>query len=284
MKDTFLLLLAGLTLTAIGLLAGVGCSDRPTENESVTQVHLLMNLQQPAGVAQPFDRIVAQVIDLTTQQVVGEADLLLTGQFAEAVMDSLPAGRRLLFVVQAVQVNAIPPVVIYEGQTVAILAAETTTDIVVQMSPAVPMIKLSPRALAIAPGESFTLTAKAFNLVDLYGASFRILYSSAEFRLDTAMAAAAVNRGDVLFFFQRAEDSTGQPYVAVSVTNTVAGTSIADGSGDVDLADLTFTRIDPVTTQPSPMVLLQTVITELRRSDNTQITNHYSDDAAIELP
>jgi hypothetical protein len=284
MKNTFLSLLTGVIIAALGLLAGTGCSDHPTESVSVTQVRLSMDLQQPAGVAQPFSYIFAEVIDLTTERIVGEAELTLTGQFAEAVLDSLPAGRRLLFVVQAVQADAIPPVVIYEGQTVAVLEAETTTDILVQMSPAVPMIKLSPRALAIAPGQPFTLTAKAFNLVDLYGASFRIFYPTGEFRLDTAVAAAEVNRGDVIFFFQRGEDITGQPYVAVSVTNTVAGTSIADAAGDVVLADLTFTRIDPVVTQPSPTVLLQTVITALTKFDDTQITNFYDDDAAIVLP
>ncbi len=132
---------------------------------------------------------------------------------------------------------------VYSGSTSAKVEAGDTITVDINLLPAVLMIKMTPRYTQVEQYQPCTLSVEVYNVVSLFGASFRIEYDNN--RLQYSHTTLPSPQGvlgpanSVIFF-----DTSGTDYVAVSITRKRPASPV-DSSGA--LAQLHFQAISPGT-------------------------------------
>ena len=245
-------------LLALGVLCG--CESRIV-NQQFESTSLTVRINtagaSPKLLAQ-VDQFQVTVVELISNRVIAEQPLTLNGQFIEGQIDSLPSGIDLEFTARAMRLT--DGIIIYEGVTVIMLSAGAVTVVPISMSPVVPVMKSTPRYdnISVVDSSSHFIDVKIFNVNQLFGTSFRVFYDPNFLLFDSVTLSATINPNDVIFFAATGFDATsGQPFVAISVTNTTAGVEIVDLNGDVNLARVFYSLEFPASTPNSSILRLE---------------------------
>ena len=260
------------SLAAVLLVFGVlsGCESKIV-NQQFESTSLTVRINtagaSPKLLAQ-VDQFQVTVVELISNTVIAEQLLTLNGQFIEGQIDSLPSGIDLEFTAQAMRLS--DGIVIYEGVTVIMLSAGNVTVVPILMSPVVPVMKSTPRYddISVIDSSSHFIDIKIFNVDQLFGASFRVLYDPNFLLFDSVNLSATIDPTNVIFFAATGVDSiSSQPFVAISVTNIAAGTEIVDVNGDVILARVFYSLEFPASAPNSSILTLApTGLTDINRN------------------
>jgi len=255
-------------LLAVGILCG--CESKIV-NQQLDYSSLTVRINtagaSPKLLAQ-VDQFQVTVVELISNSIVAEQLLTLNGQFIEGQIDSLPSGVDLEFTARAMRLS--DGIVIYEGVTVIMLAAGDVTIVPISMSPVVPVMKSTPRydGISVVDSSSHFIDIKIFNVNQLFGTSFRVLYDPNFLLFDSVTLSTTIDPTNVIFFAATGVDSiSSQPFVAISVTNITAGTEIVDVNGDVILARVFYSLEFPASTPNSSILtLVPTGLTDINRN------------------
>lgn len=197
------------------------------------------------------------VIDPAKAETLSVTPLTLNpGGSIVGQIDSLPAETNLTFVAQALDGLF---GLIFSGSTDAILTPDIVNDVLINLSPVVPLLKLTPRHFEIAGTDinEHIFDVKVFNVDSLYGISFLVRYDQSYLIATSATLDASQNPSEVIFFETDSFDSLGA-FKAISVTMTDSTKAIVDTDGDgvlcnvgfvleqqFPLADSTYIRFEP---------------------------------------
>jgi hypothetical protein len=262
----------------------IGCSSRiydESSNEPALQISFDMSDASPKLLA-AVDQFIVFVINpaendtIATRLLTYNANtLLLEGQ-----IDSLPAEIRLLFVAEA---RDFRQGLIFKGSTGTTLVAGVVNNVLIDLSPVVPLMKSTPRYTRVLGSDQSTQTIdiKIFNVDALYGVSFRLYYDPT-YILFTGARLDASQDPNVIFFETDVVDSTGF-YKAVAITHSIAGTPIVAPDSDAVLTNVDFV-LETLFTTPET-TLINIVPTSLTLTDQSSLPPSilYSDETVVEI-
>jgi len=208
---SFLLTVA---LMAVCLLCG--CTEKlvnDRQNENV-QLNMKTTFTTSAGVdaIQTFVlTVAADDIDPTIRVELP----LVEGKFQAEVM--VPAGRNRVFTLLALDEGG---AVLYRGVTVMDIFPSSDGEpptVTIEMTPEVPMVRITPHYLDLPMGSSFSFDVEVFNLPDLDEISYEFSHLSTVADLDSVSRPASLDMS-ATFSYDISQQSTGQiAYMYVSM-------------------------------------------------------------------
>jgi hypothetical protein len=272
-------LIAVVSLAAMMLLS-LSCSERSVESSD--QVAVEFEIAHPQGApASPELLNVYQlrIVDVRLDSVLKTIPLIPDGGFLHGSA-TVRTDRLLRYEAEAIDDKL--GVVVYYGETTAILGFTRNTTLTIDMSPVVPVLKFTPRYIEETAASTFVSEIKLFNVDSLFGISFQINYDGNLFFLDSVVAGDFPPADTVIFFGRVVDFST----YAVSVTHTNQAKTIVDASGNATLARAHFTLVqDRPPTVPSPSVMtMDTTGFSYPSGAAPSFSVFFTDALAVEIP
>lgn len=224
MRNLLLFLLGGAALLV------AGCSGNLPSSASTREV-VVSALAKDLGVGSNVTGIVLAVTAADMETITQSAEMVN----GEATIElEVPIGEDRVFTMTAFDAEE---VALYSGSRTADVLGGQITEIIIDLEPQVPMIKVTPIYHAMTDADSATFQVRIHNVDSLFGASFRLEFDS------TMMSVAAFEAGDLfagrdpIFFAVEREN-----YLAVGYT--LKGNQQPQGvSADATLLQVTFTAV-----------------------------------------
>lgn len=234
-----------LTLLGGAALLVAGCSGNSPSAANSREV-VVSALAKDLGIGSNITGIVLTVTAADMETITQEAELV-NGE--ATIQLEVPIGEDRVFTMTAFNAGE---VALYNGSRTADILGGQITEIIIDLEPQVPMIKVTPIYRVMAETDSATFQVRIYNVDSLFGASFRLEFDS------TMLEVAAFEAGDlfagrdpIFFAVERGN------YLAVGYT--LKGNQQPQGvSADATLLQVTFTavgagladlQIDPATLQ-----------------------------------
>jgi len=266
----------------IGLvaLAWTGCGKRLVNEEATTRLQIPLSAELMAAKSlAAADLYRLTITDETADSVLALVSLTRNQAVLEGLVEDLPAGRTLSFLVEAVESET--GVVIYQGSATAIVVADQTITLDIPLGPVVPLQRLTPMCVPLVTDSSFVLDTRIHNVDSLFGISFRVHWPvDFPLRVDSAQPGDDVSSPNIIFF---AQEGTGAFYT-FSITQTGAGETLVDASGQAHLAKVFFT-VQDFANAPAGTFPIEVEPTGLTGVDSTIIPlgDIYTDDCTLLL-
>ena len=270
---------------AVLVLAILGCESRMVNAPvDVPTVRLSIDVSgfSPKLLAK-INQYQVSVVDKSVPETLTVTPLALdsTGHVV-GLIDSLPAEISLEFTAEALDSLG---KVVFRGTTNTILDPETVNNVLIDLSPVLPLLKSTPRYSTVIGSDTLTthkIDIKIFSVDSLYGISFRVRYNPNYLIMGNATLDTSLNAASVIFFQFDSSDGLG-PYKAIAVTNTVPNSSIVDANGDAVLANIRFALVRPFTAPDSTFITLEP--TGLTKQDQTIIPTSvlYVDETVVKI-
>ncbi len=255
----------------------------PPQDQPMLSIKIDLTDASPKLLA-AVDQYRVIVVDPAASDTLADTALTLNSAgFIVGQIDSLPAGIVLEFTAQAsdAQIG-----LIFVGTTNAVLEPNVVNNVLINLSPVVPLIKFTPRRTEIVGTDTgpHTFDIKIFNVDSLFGVAFRVFYDSSYLRAVNATLDSSQNAAQTLFFQLDTLDAFGR-YWAISVTETdsTRTRAIVDANGDGVLCNVSFRLAKPFNLADSTSI--QIVPTQMTHQNGTIIPNGilYSDDAFVRI-
>ncbi len=251
-----LLYSAGVLALIYLILACESKISAPVKSEPMLSISIDVSDASPKLLA-AVDQYRVLVVDPSVPETLADSPLTLNvnGNIVGQI-DSLPTDINLAFTAQAFDAQL---GLIFSGTTNAYLEVETVNNVLINLSPVVPLMKFTPRHFDIVGTDTsaHSFDVKIFNVDSLYGVSFRVRYNPIHFRVVDAKLDISQNAASVIFFQFDSSDVVG-PYKAITITGTDPTIGIVDVNGDgvvvnvsfalsrtFALADSTLLRLEP---------------------------------------
>ncbi|HEX2898048.1 MAG TPA: hypothetical protein VHP63_08380 [candidate division Zixibacteria bacterium] len=276
-------ILPGTLISATALLL-FACENKivaPPDQEPMLSISIDISDASPKLLA-AVDQYQVIVIETSIDSILVTVPLTLNAaRFITGTIDSLPTDVDLQFIAEArdMQVG-----VIFSGSTNAVLEADIVNNVSIDLSPAVPLMKFTPRHLDVVGTDTsaHTFDIKIFNVDSLYGVSFRVRYNSAYLRAINAKLDTSQNASQTLFFQFDSVDANG-PYKAIAVTGISPANGIVDANGDGVLCNIDFALVQPFTAADSTMLLIEPTGMTHQNQSNIPTGILYNDDAFVRI-
>ncbi len=228
--------ISALLLGLAFVLMTLGCSGKTlNEADNTTSVSMNFKVASPGmidAVSQFRVIVTAEDIDPPIQ-----SPLVLTGRYLEGIV-LVPPGDGRTFTVEASDVEGM---VLYRGDTTVSISPGVVTELTINLYPEVSLIRVSPRYLEVPADAVFSVDIRAFNVRELYGASFHLHWQGGIIYPDSAHPLTPL--GTDIAWVDRIEPVLG--YYSIGVSQTDQMTPIVDANGDGDLARVFFTSFTP---------------------------------------
>ena len=170
------LFIVAVVLIAICLL---NCSDKPTQRVNKQQTNVNVSLLK-SSIAQSVTRVAMRVV-VSDQVVHQDTTTVNNGTFAFTSFE-LPSGTATFTVSGLDQSNS----VIYQGVTTATIRSGQQNTVIIQLLPAVPVVKLTPYYASTTVGSQVVAKLELYNIAKFKGGTFRVSFNSDLIRSDSA--------------------------------------------------------------------------------------------------
>ncbi len=271
-------ILVAFSLGAFALAGFLACSKKAVEfYDGELTVYLQISAPGDIEVTDMFELTVTAP-DMDTVRTNLEFD----GEYLSGDV-TVPAGRDRVFTLIASDSKL--EVITYRGRAVANVIPGEEVRVDIQLMPVVPMLRIAPRGQKAQPMEYFSVTVKAYNIPDLYGASFRVACPKYDVTpvLDSARLGPSLDSTMVIALGD-IEYGDYVDYYAVGMTAIDTSYRLTDAEGYNELVELFFTSpfYDPDTTVE---VSLTMIITGLNGPDEETISldDVFTDNARVEI-
>ena len=273
-------------VVAIFITAAFGCSGRiydESKNEPALSVSINMSDASPKLLA-VVDQFRIIVFDPAKNDTVAIRPLSFNDStfMIEGQIDSLPAEIDLLFIAEA---RDFQQGLIFSGSTTAKLIADVVNNVLVDLSPVVPLMKSTPRYNKVLGSDQSTHTVdiKIFNVDSLFGVSFRIFYDPAFILFTGARLDTSQDPASVIFFETEAVDSLGRSYKAITISHTIPNTPLVGSDSDAVLTNIDFVLAQQFTTPETTFFMIEP--TGLTHTNQTTIPPNilYVDETVVEI-
>jgi hypothetical protein len=257
-----------------GILSG--CSEKIVNSDNGQQVAITVDIRHPSSSILALATEFALTVENSSgEAVIPETFLEVNGAIVEGVIDSLPAGRELRFIIEARDQAG---TIYYRGETSTVLLEDQVNTVNLSLSPVVPLVKFTPRYLTLAADSLFQVDISAFNIPDLYGIAYTVTWNDIYLFVDSVVMPETLP-ADIIAF--DSAGINGQEH-RVGITNTIQGQPIVDASGDAALSTFYFnqSRIEP----PPQITTLTVQVTAITLTTQRSFTidDIYLDDCVIE--
>ncbi len=229
-----------LTLIAVALLlALVGCSKQPP-NAGGSQPMVISALAKDLGIGSNVTRVTLTVTADDMETITAEAAL----SEGEAVFTlEVTIGEDRLFTMVAFDEDDVE---LYRGQRTIDVLGGQINELIIDLEPQVPMIKVTPIYRRVNTIENVFVQVRAYNIDSLFGVSFRLEFDSTLLSIESSEAGDFFEGSDPIYF-----ELLRANYIAVGYT--LRGTQQPQGvSGDGSLVELLLT---PLAAGNSPLTV-----------------------------
>jgi hypothetical protein len=196
-----------------GVLLCAGCGSDDPNGISAGHTAALEVSFPKSSLAEQITEVRLRV-EMETELVYQDSALVQGGEFHFADFE-LPAGEAF-FMLRAL---GSPGDTLYSGDTTATIAGGVETRIIIELQPAVPMVKLSPYFAEVPVGARFLSTIELFNINKFFNGSFRVVYDPEVVAFDDTIRGADPAWGDLIGFAEDLGDT-----VVLSVSRTRGNT------------------------------------------------------------
>lgn len=270
MKKIYSLRFLLIVVIAAVCLAG-GCTEKLVNDRQDENVQVQMKTSFTA--AEAVDQITTFTLTVEAEDIDPAIQVslpLVEGKFQAEIQ--VPAGRNRIFTLLAFDDGG---AVLYRGITVMDVfpsSGGASPTVTIQLSPEVPMIRVTPHYQEYSMGASFTVDVEVFNLPELDEITFELSHESRVVNMDSVPRPASLNPS-ANFSTDMTQQETGQiVYVYASMVE-IDG-YIVDNSGYANLGTYYFTTYSDN--------ILDTALVDL------QLTVHYlysdSEGSMVEIP
>ena len=277
--------LTQIVVLAAALVLVIGCESKITAPpHSGTSLSLKFDIADasPKLIA-AIDQFRVTVFDPAVPETVVVSQLTFDPNgFIVGQIDSLPAEINLVFTAEALDMQA--STVIFRGSANATLVADVVNDVLIELSPVVPLMKLTPRFHNILSADTATqiFDVKIFNVDSLYGVSFRVRYDQTYLIAVSATLDSNYNPSEVIFFESDQFDTFG-PFKVISITETDSTRALVDANGDAVLCNIGFVLEQQFPAAESTYITIEpTGMTHQNRS-LIPVGILYNDDAFVRI-
>lgn len=253
----------------------------PPDKQPMLSINIDVSDASPKLLA-AVDQYQVIVIETSIDSILVTAPLTLnTAGMITGTIDSLPADVDLLFTAEA---RDMLTGLIFSGSANAVLDAEIVNNVLINLSPVVPLMKYTPRYMDIVGTDTSAhrFDVKIFNVDSLYGISFRVRYDPNYLIALNATLDASQNPANVLFFQFDSSDANGS-YKAITVTETNLTRSIVDSNGDGVLCNVNFVLERPFTLADSTFLIIEPTGMTHQNQSNIPTGILYNDDAFVRI-
>ncbi|MFH1374513.1 MAG: leucine-rich repeat domain-containing protein [bacterium] len=256
---------------ALAILILLGCSQTGNNDVNAPAMSLRMEITSPELM-----KLVTQFELVVTGPGMDSifAELTLEGRYLVGEVD-VPVGRDRKFEIFARDANGRE---IYRGVIVKDVSPGDQVELIVNLYPVVPLIKLSPRFVQVPSDSSGSLDVRVYRLDSLFNISFKVYSSSYLVHLDSAVLGPDVDPNDFLL------DQTSGDTGSYSITPLeVHRLPIVDDSGYATLASIYYSTFYPEMGSDTAVLTIEPTLMYKTNDDSIPVASVVADESLIQI-